>query len=74
MEARKNLSPGTLGNRISTLRKQRGLTLEQLAYGMGMSKGNLSDIENGKRDPRFSTLKLIADGLNMSISQLLKGL
>ncbi len=64
----------TLGNRISILRKQRGVTLEQLAYGMGISKGNLSDIENGKRDPRFSTLKSIADGLDISISQLLKGL
>lgn len=61
-----------LGQHISSLRKRRGLTLEKLAYEVGISKGNLSDIENGKRDPRFTTLKAIAEGLEVSISQLFK--
>lgn len=61
-----------LGLRISKLRKQRGITLEKLAYEMDISKGNLSDIEHGKRDPRYSTLKAIADGLEISIAHLLK--
>jgi len=39
---------------------------------MGISKGNLSDIENGRRDPRFSTLRSIASGLGMKLSQLLR--
>ena len=63
-----------LAKRISKERKKRGISLEQLAYEMGISKGNLSDIENGKRDPRYSTLKAIADGLDISISSLLKNL
>jgi len=41
---------------------------------MGISKGNLSDIERGKRDPRYSTLKAIAEGLEVPLSQLVKGL
>jgi len=41
---------------------------------MGISKGNLSDIEHGKRDPRYSTLSAIAEGLEIPLSQLLKGL
>lgn len=61
-----------LGQRIAALRRKKGITLEKLAYEMGISKGNLSDIENGKRDPRYTTLKAIADGLEISISQLLK--
>ena len=61
-----------LGKRISIERKKRGITLEKLAYEMDISKGNLSDIEHGKRDARFSTLKSIADGLDMSVSALLK--
>ncbi len=61
-----------LGLKITRLRKSRGITLEKLAYEMGISKGNLSDIENGKKDARFSTLKAIADGLELSISQLFK--
>ena len=63
-----------LGHRISKLRKKRGITLEKLAYEMGLSKGNLSDVEHGKRDPRYTTLKAIAEGLDMSLSQLLREL
>ncbi len=61
-----------LGKRIGALRRKRGITLEKLAYEMGISKGNLSDIENGKRDPRYTTLRAIAEGLDISVSQLLK--
>jgi transcriptional regulator with XRE-family HTH domain len=61
-----------LGQHISKERKKRGITLEKLAYEVGISKGNLSDIERGKRDPRYSTLKAIAYGLEVSVSQLLK--
>lgn len=61
-----------LGERISKLRRSKGMTLEKLAYEMGISKGNLSDIENGKKDPRFSTLVAIAEGLEVSVSTLLK--
>ncbi len=63
-----------LGQRISLLRKRKGMTLEKLAYEVGISKGNLSDIENGKRDARFTTLMAIAQGLELSVSQLLKEL
>ena len=61
-----------LGQRISLLRKRKGLTLEKLAYEVGISKGNLSDIENGKRDPRFTTLMAIAEGLELSLAALVK--
>ena len=63
-----------IGARINQLRRKKGKTLEKLAYEMNISKGNLSDIEHGKRDPRYSTLKAIADGLGVSISELLKGI
>lgn len=63
-----------LGARIAKERRKRGITLEKLAYEMGMSKGNLSNIENGKRDPRFITLRAIAIGLGVNLSHLLKEL
>jgi len=63
-----------LGQRVAKKRRARGLTIERLAYEMGISKGNLSDIENGKRDPRYTTLQAISEGLEISISQLLKDL
>jgi transcriptional regulator with XRE-family HTH domain len=61
----------TLGRRISIERKKKGLTLEKLAYEVGISKGNLSEVERGLRDCRFSTLLLIAEGLEIHISKLL---
>jgi transcriptional regulator with XRE-family HTH domain len=63
-----------LGKRIATERRKRGITLEKLAYEMGMSKGNLSNIENGLRDPRFITVRAIALGLGVNLAQLLKEL
>ena len=43
-----------LSKRIQVMRKAKGLTLEKLAYENEISKGNLSDIENGKRSPSLS--------------------
>ncbi len=63
-----------LGHRIAVERKKRGITLERLAYEMGISKGNLSDVENGKKNPRYTTLKAIAEGLEIPLSRLLRGL
>lgn len=62
----------SLGKHIAKERQKRGISLDSLATEMDISKGNLSDIENGKRDPRFSTLKAIASGLDMNVSDLLK--
>ncbi len=39
---------------------------------MGLSKGNLSDIERGRRDPRFTTLRAIATGLRIPVALLIK--
>lgn len=61
-----------LGRRIAKERRRRGITLEKLAYEMGLSKGNLSDIERGRRDPRFTTLRAISLGLKTPIQNLLK--
>lgn len=63
-----------LGANISQIRKSKGITLEKLAYEMGLSKGNLSEIENGLVDPRSSTLFLIAEGLEIPLSKLFSNL
>ena len=56
-----------LGSHITNLRKIRGISLEKLAYECGISKGNLSDIENGKKNPTFLTLLAISDGLEITL-------
>ena len=63
-----------VGTRIKEERIKKGLSSEKLAYEIGISKGNLSEIERGLRDLRLSTLSLIAEGLDINLSKLLKDL
>ena len=60
-----------LAKRLKQLREERGLTLEKLAYENGLAKGNLSEIEKGKVDPKLSTLGRIAEGLGISLKDLI---
>jgi len=59
-----------IGARIRELRKESGLTLEEVAHKAGMQASNLSDIEKGKRDIRMQTLERIAKALRRSPSEL----
>ncbi len=58
-----------LGEKIRKLRKQKKLTLEQLA-GSELTKGMLSLIENNKAKPSMESLEYIASRLGVAISDL----
>lgn len=60
-----------LGARIEYARKARAMTSEALAGAAGISKGQLSEIENGKKSPTVRTLRKIANGLRMPPGDLL---
>ena len=62
-----------LGNRVRNLRREHKWTQVELADMLGIDRSYLSEIETGKKDPSLSILKTIADGFEMSLSQLLKG-
>lgn len=53
--------------RIHSLRKEKGINLEQLAYQSGISKGGLSEIERNLKEPRVFTILKICAGLNISM-------
>jgi transcriptional regulator with XRE-family HTH domain len=57
-----------VGHRIREARAAQGLSLEQLARLTGISAPALSLIETGKRDPRLTTLKRIADALRAPLA------
>lgn len=59
------------GRRIRETRTAQGLSLEQLARLTGISAPALSLIETGKRDPRLTTLKRIADALRAPLTTLI---
>lgn len=73
-KAKRNKLRKELGANISKIRKSKGITLEKLAYEMGLSKGNLSEIESGKKEPLALTLLLIAQGLEVPVSKLMHDL
>ena len=63
-----------LANRIKDLRDQKGISQEELAHRAGLSRTGMGFLETGKRWPRFDTLMKVADGLNITVDELLKGL
>lgn len=56
-------------SRILALRKERNLTIEQLAYRSGISKGGLSEIERNKKEPRIYTVLKICAGLGITLKE-----
>ena len=57
-----------VGHRIRETRAAQGLSLEQLARPTGISAPALYLIETGKREPRLTTLKRIADALRAPLA------
>ena len=66
--------PVRLGRRISELREKRGLSQTQLADMAGIGRAHLSQIENGAVAARIDTLYALAEALETTLSELLKGL
>lgn len=57
-----------IGGRLQALRREQGLTLEQLAGDSGFSTGYLSQIESGSAVPSLTALQLIAAELGVEIA------
>lgn len=53
------------------LRTSCGLTQNEMADRLGVSKSTISMYENGNREPDFDTLERIADFFNVDIDYLL---
>ncbi len=56
--------------RITTLRKQKGLTQAKLANDLGLSQAQLSNYEQGTREPNIETFISIANYFNVSLDYL----
>lgn len=63
-----------LGARIQELRKKRGLSQERFALQINKDRTYLASVEAGKRNISVNNIKKIADGLDISISDLFKGI
>ena len=63
-----------LGMRIRFLRKQKHMSIEDLAIESDINRNYLCDLENGRRNHTIRILEKIANGLEITISELTKGL
>ncbi|WP_068713203.1 helix-turn-helix domain-containing protein [Vibrio tritonius] len=53
---------------IRQIREYKGISREALADNVGIAVSTLERIENGRTDPKYSTLKKILDSLDVHTS------
>lgn len=60
-----------VGSKIRAVRKEKGITLQQLSEATDIARDNLSIVERGKRNPHILSLKSIADVLGCDVKDFL---
>lgn len=60
-----------LGAKIKRLREEKGIDQKSFAFDCGIGRTQLYMIEKGRTNPRLLTLMKIADGMEISIDELL---
>jgi transcriptional regulator with XRE-family HTH domain len=61
-----------LGLAVKARREELGLTQEQLANDTDLHQRWVSNIETGKRNPSYGSLRRLAAGLDLTASELLQ--
>ena len=61
-----------IGNRIRELSTQTGLSQEKFAQKIGMDRTYFASVELGKRNISIVNIEKIANGLEISLSELFK--
>ncbi|MDP9906200.1 helix-turn-helix domain-containing protein [Arthrobacter bambusae] len=60
-------------SRIRELRRNRGLTLDQVSKQTGLSVAMLSQVERGQSDPSLESLRRLAEALQVPLFDLFRG-
>lgn len=63
-----------LGNRIKELRLKKGLSQERFALMIDMDRTYFSSVEAGKRNVAIRNINKIANGLDVSLEELFRGI
>lgn len=64
--------PGAIGTRVKMLREGMSLSLRELALRSRVGAATLSQVERGESSPTLVVAARIAEGLELSLSQLLR--
>ena len=77
MRTQKSVNTKEIGERVKHLRKSRGITQDDLGIILGnrvsgrpLSRGQVSNLETGKRNFNIHQIKILADFFNVSIETL----
>jgi transcriptional regulator with XRE-family HTH domain len=60
-----------IGETLRAERRERGLTLREVAEGAHVSVSYLAEIERGEKDPSSRVLESVARGLDVEVGELL---
>ena len=60
-----------MGERLRAVRRERGLSLRDLAKRLDVSPSLISQVETGRASPSVSTLYAMAQALSVSVDDLL---
>lgn len=61
-----------LGNNLKKIRTAKGISQGDISRELGVSRGFISNIENGKTNPTLSTIARLAKSLKVPINELLQ--
>ena len=61
------------GHRVRDLRKKRGFSQEAFAAECGMDRTYMGGIERGERNVALRNIERIANTLDMTVAQLMRG-
>lgn len=61
-----------ISSRIKELRKERKLTVQELAYRCDMERSNLSRIEAGRTNLTLKTICIICNALDVSLRDVIR--
>ena len=59
-----------LATNVERLRNEQGLDVKRFAQVAGVSRPTLYDIESAKGDPKLSSIRKVAEALDVSIAEL----
>ena len=72
-EAREKVLELAIGREVRSHRRQKSMTVADLADATGLSIGMLSKIENGNTSPSLNTLQTLADALTIPLTSFFRG-
>lgn len=62
------------GKRVQALRKDKGLSQEKFALLINMDRTYFASVESGKRNISIENIAKIANGLNVTLEELFRGI